>query len=292
MASFSYTGRDAGGKVVSGTLDAGNAAAVAKQLQQDGVIPTRINESSSKASNEIELNFSFGKKVSDDELIVFTRQMYSLTKAGVPINKAMRGLTFTLKNPEFVEVLGDIEKCLNSGITMSTAMHRHSDIFPNLYVSMIHVGENSGRLDDAFKQLVEHLERDQETKRQINGALRYPMFVGLALVIAVIVLNIFVIPVFADLFAEFGAELPLMTKVLLATSAFFIDYGYLLLVATVVGVFAFMRWIDTHDGRLIWDRFKLRVPFGWLDCAAGGAVAILPQLRNDDGIRRAVVAGS
>lgn len=259
MAVFAYNGRNQNGESVDGAVDASSAEAAAQQLISGGIYPISINAQKSDADEE-GIGFSFGRKVSADELIMLTRQLYSLSKAGVPLNKAIRGLSLTLKNPHFVTVLTDIERNLNSGVTLSSSMARHIDIFPRLYVSLIVVGENSGRLDEAFKQLVEHLELEQETSRQISGAFRYPMFVMIALTIAIIVLNIFVIPIFADLFDQFNAELPLATRVLIGTSDFFVNYWYWLVLLAVGLAFAFHQWTATEEGLIKWDGLKLKVP--------------------------------
>ena len=259
MAVFAYNGRNQSGAPVSGAVDAVNAESAAHQLLSGGIHPISIKAQKAD-SDEEGISFSFGRKVKAEELIILTRQLYSLTKAGVPLNKCIRGLAMTLKNPALVKVLYEIEKNLNSGMTLSTSMSRHIEIFPRLYVSMVLVGENSGRLEDAFKQLIEHLELEQETARRIGGAFRYPMFVAIALSIAIVILNIFVIPVFADIFSQFGAELPLMTRILIATSNFFVSYWQILLFIIIVAVVSFYQWIDKEEGRIKWDAFKLWIP--------------------------------
>lgn len=259
MTVFSYAGRNQNGDQVSGALDAASAELAAQQLLTGGIYPTSIKQQKADLDEE-GISFSIGRKVKADELIILTRQLYSLTKAGVPLNSSIRGLANTLKNTYLVNVLRDVEKNLNGGITLSTAMSRHVEVFPRLYISMVMVGENSGRLDEAFKELIDHLELEQETARRIGGAFRYPMFVFIALLIAIVILNLFVIPVFADLFMQFGAELPLMTKILLGTSNFFIEYWSLLLAIFVGAAAAFFSWINKEAGRIQWDAFKLRIP--------------------------------
>ena len=259
MTVFAYSGRDQNGEAIKGALDAANAQAAAHQLLAGGIHPISIKAKKIEADEE-GISFSFGRKVKAEELIILTRQLYSLSKAGVPLNKCIRGLAMTLKNPVLVDVLFEIEKNLNSGLTLSASMSRHVDIFPRLYVSMVLVGENSGRLEEAFKELIDHLELEQETARRISGAFRYPMFVGIALSIAIVILNIFVIPVFADIFQQFGAQLPLMTRMLIASSNFFVDYWQPLLVILVVGIFLFKNWLAKESGRLKWDAFKLKIP--------------------------------
>ena len=259
MTVFAYSGRDQNGEAIKGALDAANAQAAAHQLLAGGIHPISIKAKKIEVDEE-GISFSFGRKVKAEELIILTRQLYSLSKAGVPLNKCIRGLAMTLKNPVLVDVLFEIEKNLNSGLTLSASMSRHVDIFPRLYVSMVLVGENSGRLEEAFKELIDHLELEQETARRISGAFRYPMFVGIALSIAIVILNIFVIPVFADIFQQFGAQLPLMTRMLIASSNFFVDYWQPLLVILVIGIFLFKNWLAKESGRLKWDAFKLKIP--------------------------------
>ena len=259
MTVFAYSGRDQNGDAIKGALDAANAQAAAHQLLAGGIHPISIKAKKPEVDEE-GISFSFGRKVKAEELIILTRQLYSLSKAGVPLNKCIRGLAMTLKNPMLVDVLFEIEKNLNSGLTLSASMSRHVDIFPRLYVSMVLVGENSGRLEEAFKELIDHLELEQETARRISGAFRYPMFVGIALSIAIVILNIFVIPVFADIFQQFGAQLPLMTRMLIASSNFFVDYWQPLLVMLIVGIFLFKNWLAKESGRLKWDGLKLKIP--------------------------------
>lgn len=259
MAVFSYLGRNQSGESVSGAVDAVTEENAAQQLLTGGIYPVSIKLKKADVDEE-GISFSFGRKVKVDELIMLTRQLYSLTKAGVPINQVFRSLSLTLKNQYLIDVLVDLEKNLNNGVTLSTAMSRHIDVFPRLYVSIILVGENSGKLDQAFKQLVDHLSLEQETSRRVKGAFRYPMFVLIALVAAIVVLNIWVIPVFAELFEQFGAELPLVTKILIGTSNFFVNYGFILFGLVVVASISFYLWVNKEEGRLKWDAITLKFP--------------------------------
>ena len=164
MAVFAYQGRNSTGGAVKGAIDAASAESAAQQLLSGGIHPISITAEKEKTDEE-GISFSLGRKVKVDELIMLTRQLYSLTKAGVPLNQVFRSLSQTLRNRYLVEALLDIERNLNSGVNLSAAMGRHVEVFPRLYVSIILVGENSGRLDQAFKQLVDHLELEQETYR-------------------------------------------------------------------------------------------------------------------------------
>lgn len=258
MAEFNYRGRNQLGELVTGVIEAQSAEGVAGQLSSSGVTPIAIDEKNQ--SSGLELPSLFAKKVQIEELIIFSRQMYSLVRSGVPINQAMRSLAASTKNERLQTVLSEIELSLNSGINLTTSMSKHPDVFNNLYVSMVRVGENSGQLEAVFHQLSQYLEMEKDTRRRVVTAVRYPMFVLIAITIAVVVMNIWVIPVFADLFSKMGSELPLPTKILLGTSGFFVNYWPFLLLALVVGLIVWKRFTQTEKGELWRDRKKLGIP--------------------------------
>ena len=221
MANFTYTARNASGELTSGNLDATDESSVAHILLGRKFTPIEIKETKSSVSTSSSISF-FTPNIKLEDLIIFSRQMFSLTKSGIPIIRSVKGLADTSSSERMTVILNDVCDQLERGRTLSSALHRHNKIFGQLFVSIVHVGENTGRLDEAFQQLSDYLEREQETRKQIKAATRYPTFVILALVAALVIMNIFVIPVFASMFESFGAELPIMTRVLLATSHFFI----------------------------------------------------------------------
>jgi MSHA biogenesis protein MshG len=133
-------------------------------------------------------------------------------------------------------------------------------VFDTFFVAMVRVGEMTGRLDEVFLRLFKHLEFELFMRQQVKSALRYPMFVMLAMVAAIGVINVMVIPAFAGVFKSFGAELPLATRILLATSQFTVSYGWALVLAGVAGAAAFVHWKATPEGRLHWHRLQLRIP--------------------------------
>jgi MSHA biogenesis protein MshG len=262
MATFAYRGRNAQGALIEGNIEAASASAAASRLSGDGVIPLTIEEraeasagSSSKALNEL-----FKRKVELPDLIMFSRQMYSLSRTGVPILRAFVNLADSAANPELGKVLRLVSDDLSSGQSLATAMAKQEAVFSSFYVSMVHVGENTGRLDTVFMQLANHLERDLETRKRIASAFRYPTFVLIAISAAIAVINFMVIPAFAKIFASFHAQLPWATRILLGTSNFFMTYWPLLAVAIIVGTFSWRRYIATEKGRLFWDKKKLQIP--------------------------------
>ncbi|TKB51208.1 type II secretion system F family protein [Ferrimonas sediminicola] len=258
MAQFHYQGRDGSGAQVEGVLEAVNESAAADQLMRRAIVPLSIEPR--RETRSIDLKLLFRRKVKMADLQMFTRQMLSLTRSGIPLLRAITGLAESSHCPVLAEALREVATQLTSGYSLSSAMNQHPHAFSELYVAMVHVGENTGQLDQAFERLSQHLEMEQDTKRRINTALRYPTMVLASIVLALVVLNIFVIPEFAKMFAKFGAELPLPTRILIGTSEFFLSYWPLMLVGLVGSLVGWRMWLNTDRGRLSFDRFKLRMP--------------------------------
>ncbi len=260
MAKFSYRGRDSSGQLVQGDVEATSAGFLANDLAQKGITPINISEvETGEATNLLEIEL-WPKKVSLDELIIFCRQMYALTKAGIPIIRAMKGLADSTRSKPLSKSLLEVSESLESGVGMATAMQAQPEVFSELFVAMIHVGENTGRLEEAFMHLSGNLELERDTRKRIKQAARYPTMVLVAIAIALFVVNIFVIPQFASVFKKFGADLPLPTQILVATSNFCINYWWAMILGVVAVIFAFKKWKSTEKGQMTWDRKKLRFP--------------------------------
>jgi MSHA biogenesis protein MshG len=200
------------------------------------------------------------RRIGDEDVILFSRQMYTLQRANVPILRALGGLQESAGNPAFAEVISDVRASLEEGRELSAAMARHPRVFSQFYLAMVRVGEVSGRLMEVFERLFEHLESERDVREQVKAALRYPMIVVSAAVIAMIILNIFVIPVFANVYAGFNAKLPPMTRLLIAVSEWSVRWWPAVAVAAAGVVFAVRRALKTEDGRYAWDRQKMRLP--------------------------------
>lgn len=265
MPSFQYTGRTPQGELTKGTLDSPDQQSAAKTLLVRSITPIQITpmkqakqKQSGSEAGEVKINV-LTPQVCSDDLVIFCRQMYSLSKAGIPIIRAVSGLSNT-RSLRLKVALAELIEQLEKGRSLSYAMAQFPKVFSPLFVSIVHVGENTGQLDTAFLQLSQYLERDQETRKQIKAATRYPSFVIFALVAALIVMNIFVIPVFAGMFEKFDTELPLMTRILLGMSDFFMHQWYVLIGLILVSIFIIKRYKDTQEGRLKWDHWKLKMP--------------------------------
>lgn len=258
MALYEYTGRDNTGILVSGQLDAESKSAAAELLIARAIVPIKFDEVAPPKPT-VSLNF-LSTQVSLDELHIFTRQMYSLVRSGIPLLRGITGLAETATSKIMQQALYHIGEQLKAGKTLASAMKNYPDIFNSMYISMIHVGENTGKLEDIFMQLSLYIEREQETRKQIKAALRYPSIILTTIIAALAILNLFVIPQFASMFAKLGAELPLPTKILIASSNFFIAYWPAMLIALIGSIFLFRRWINTDSGGFKWDKWKLKMP--------------------------------
>jgi MSHA biogenesis protein MshG len=260
---FAYKARDARGELVQGVAEALDPGACADQLFGNGMTPIEITPTRRKASSGSGkgwLERLTEKKVTSLDVQLFSRQIYTLLKSGVPIMRGLAGLQESAINKSFAKVIKDLRESLDAGRELSAAMKRHPECFSSFYLSMVRVGEMTGRLEEVFLRLFDHLEFDRDMRNRVKGAMRYPTFVVSAMIIAMAVVNIFVIPQFETVFASFHAELPLMTRILINTSRFTVQYwpALALLVAGAIGGFA--SWIGTPRGRLAWDRHKLRIP--------------------------------
>ena len=265
MGVFAYKGRNGRGDLVEGTLDGDDSGAIADQLVKTGITPTAITPFRGTIGSAVRKpdwlkRLLTEKPVTPLDLLLFSRQMYTLLKAGVPIMRALAGLQESTQKPVFAAMLQDLRESLDSGRELSAALRRHPKVFSPFYVSMVQVGEMTGMLDETFIRLYDHMEFERDMRERIKTAMRYPSFVIMAMVVAIVVINLFVIPAFAKVFAGFHAELPFMTKMLIGFSNFMVSYWLLMLAAMIAAVLGFRSYIATPVGRYQWDRFKFKLP--------------------------------
>jgi MSHA biogenesis protein MshG len=263
MPKYVYRAKDVTGKTIQGEMEGISPDAVAKALQRDKIIPLAIELVAEHNQRNILLtleNLLPDPKVTLEDLILFCKQMHALTRSGIPIVRAIIGLAETTRNKTLEKILTDIGNFLSRGNTLTNALKMHNKIFPPLFISLINVGESTGHLDNAFAKLVTHLEMERDTRRRIGSALRYPILVISAVIVAIFIVNVFVIPSFASVFAKFGADLPLATRILLSISHFFIRYWWVLIGGIVITGIALLRYAQTPQGAYQLDRYKLKVP--------------------------------
>ena len=261
--NFAFKGRNGRGELVEGIVDAASSDAVAAQLMSGGVVPVSIEpttEAVSVAGGGGWLQALLAKPITMEDALVLTRQMYTLQKAGVPILRSLAGLEASTTHPGIVNLLQDVRASLDQGRELATAFARHPAVFSPFFVAMTRVGELTGRLTEVFQRLSEHLEFELDIRARIKQALRYPIMVVIAMAIALVVINIFVLPKFADVFAHFKAELPLMRRILLGFSSWTVMWWPMVLAAGIGAGLGWRNWIATPGGRYTWDRFKLKLP--------------------------------
>jgi MSHA biogenesis protein MshG len=197
-------------------------------------------------------------KVTD--LLLFSRQLHTLLRSGVPILRALAGLQESSTSLRLKGALGEVRRSLESGIDLSMGLAQQPRVFNAFYVAMVRVGEMTGRLDEVFLRLFRHLEFELSMGQQVKTALRYPVFVLAAMAAAVGVINVMVVPAFAGVFKSFNAELPLATRLLMGASDFTLQWGWALAGSGVAGFAAFRHWVATDAGRLRWDGIRLKLP--------------------------------
>jgi MSHA biogenesis protein MshG len=287
VPTYAYRGRDARGGSVSGKLEGVDSGAVADQLLGIGVTPVEIQPASEGAQFDAPEWWRrlSAPPITDVDVMLFSRQMYALLKAGVPIMRALAGLQQSARNRSLAEVIADLRTSLDAGRELSAAMRGHPRVFSPFYISVIRIGETTGELDQSFNRMFEYIEFEKEIRDRIKAAVRYPIIVLVVIAVAVGIVNFAVIPAFAKIFATQKVPLPLLTRVLVGTSDFFIHYWPVMLVVLSAMVIGLRMWVGTEQGRYQWDRWKLRIPL------AGPIILRATLARFARGMALAVHAG-
>ena len=262
MPIFSYTGRARGGELATGLMEGDTPDAVAARLLSNGITPIEVAPAKVEGSGDLGQTLrklGFGRPSTSD-LVLFSRQMYTITKSGIPLLRGIRGLAASTHNAVLREKLEEILRDLEGGRDLAGSLARHPTIFPPLYVSIIRVGEETGTLEASFRRLAEYMQQDQDMQDRLKAALRYPAIVMCVIAAAIGVLTIFVIPKFEPLFKQLGDNIPWPTLALMGVSSFAQQYWYVVIGAIMLSVFACRRYVQTEHGRYRWDTVKLRIP--------------------------------
>ncbi len=264
MSVYSYKAADISGKIVKGTLDAANEKSAADRLHDMGYIPIKISQAGNAAGQmNLRLSgdiFSFFKKASVKDVMLFTQDLSALLTAGLPVDRALAILITVTEKENFKGIVRDILKSVEGGSYLSDAMAKHPRVFSDFYVNMIRAGEAGGVLDAVLERLGDFLESSQELRDYVKSALIYPIFLVFVGGISIIILMTFVIPKFSVMFSDMGNAIPLSAWFLMGLSEFLRTYWWLIVGLMTVIYLSVLQYIKTPAGRLQTDIWKIRMP--------------------------------
>ena len=259
MKHFRYVAIDKKGKSVKGFIDALNKQEVHASLERIGLYPVSIEEASVSKLNLRGFNLSFGR-IREEELIIFTEQLATLVASGLSITEALQGLSEQIENKFFQSIITGIKIDIEKGTSLSNAFKKYRKVFPEIYISLLSVGEATGTLDKVLRGVANYLERDIDIRRKINSAFAYPKFVVTVVISVVIFLLGFILPKFVSIYTQAGEVLPTPTRILLQVSNFLKHRWELLVIAVVLIYIAYRIFYSTKFGRLLIDGYKLKIP--------------------------------
>jgi type IV pilus assembly protein PilC len=258
--TFEYRARDKTGKVTEGQIEGSSRDAVVKALREKGAVPLAVNEV--KASNlQMEINIpGLSDRVKAKDVAVFSRQFATMINAGLSLLRSLSVLEEQTQSKPLAKIISEVRRDVERGVGLSTALEKHPKAFSNLYTSMVRAGEAGGVLDDTLVRLANALENQVALRSKIKSAMAYPVVVLSMVALVVLAMLVFVVPIFQDLYAGAGGELPVPTKILIGGSDLLKNFWFIVFPLLGVSVWAFRRWINTPAGRHLWDAFKLKMP--------------------------------
>jgi len=257
MSIFTYTALDKSNSYVKGKIDAKNSKKAVSQLEKEGFLIINIKQD--KISRWAKFN-NLVINVTRLDKIFFTRHLYTMLESGIALDQAVKITAEQTTNQKFKEVLLDIYERLRKGQNFHSSLAQHPKYFSNFFVSLVRVGEKSGKLDEVLYYILEQQEKDYDIVTRATGALIYPSIIITALIVIVIFMMVFVIPKITSVLTEYKVDLPIATKVLIWLSNFVIHYGFILLPLLIIAVILFRKWTRKGKGKLRWDSFILGIP--------------------------------
>jgi type IV pilus assembly protein PilC len=258
MANFAFKAVDLAGSPQSGVVAGVNRQAVTDELKGRGLRVMALEEKKSGLKMDISLG---PKRVKASELTVMTRQLATMISSGMTLLRTFYVLEDQIENPKLRETIAGVREDIESGANFSDALARHPKVFSPLYVAMVRAGEAGGVLEESLERVADQLEKDDALRRQVKSAMAYPTVVLVFALLVLLGLIAFIVPVFVNVFKDFGGELPMITRITVSMSHFVTGQWYILIAATVGGVVGFKKWKASPWGRAQWDQFRLRIPF-------------------------------
>ena len=248
---FEWEGKDRNGKIVRGELRAAGEHQVQATLRRQGILVTKVRKRRMRS----------GKKIAPKDIAIFTRQLATMMKAGVPLLQSFDIVGRGSTNPSVAKLLNDIRTDVESGSSLSSAFRKHPLYFNTLYCNLVEAGEAAGILEDLLDRLAIYMEKTEAIKSKIKSALMYPVAVIVVAFVVVALIMIFVIPAFKSVFENFGADLPAPTLFVIAMSEFFVSYWYIIFIGVFGGVYFFLQsWKRNEKMQMFMDRLLLQIP--------------------------------
>jgi general secretion pathway protein F len=264
MPVYAYKGLDARGKTTSGLRDAESPRVLRRVLRKEGVFVTDLAEQAERVVSgkglrrEVDIK-GFFDRVRPQDVAVLTRQLATLTKAGIPLAEALSAMVEQASSPKLQRALADVRTRVNEGTSLADAMGEHPKVFTDLYVNMVRAGESAGNLDEVLARLADFLDNQVKLRGKVQGALVYPIIMAVIGTLITAMLMVFVVPKITEIFDDMGKALPWYTQLLIFVSRFTGSYWWLIAIVVGGGIYGFRRWKSTPKGKARWDRFVLRL---------------------------------
>ena len=259
MGAFEYTALDTGGRERKGILEADTPRHVRQLLREKQLLPVTVGEVAQKEAKR-QRSFSLTRRVSPGDLALFTRQLATLVRAGLPLEESLLAVSQQTEKPRVQSIILGVRSRVMEGHPLADGFSEFPKVFPEIYRATVAAGEHSGHLDNILERLADYTESREQIRQKILGALMYPIVLTIMCLGIVSGLLVWVVPKVVGVFEQTKAKLPLSTRVLIATSDFLRDYGIYLLIAIIIGAIAFNRWLRNPAAKRRWHRLQLRIP--------------------------------
>ena len=258
MSLYDYRAKDLEGQTIEGAVEAASEQAALDELSERNLTPVFLQERTQKSVWQVSLKFL--NRINAKDLVVFSRQLAVMMAATVPLVQSLRILTKQTQNETLKIIISEVGDEVEGGAKLSAAMSRYADVFSNFYVNMVRSGETSGRLDETLSYLADEAEKNYDLMSKIKGAMTYPAFILVGMVVVGFVMMTFVVPKLTVILEETSTALPTSTKILIATSGFLERWWWLVILVLIAAVLGVRVASRQGVGRLIWHRLQLRLP--------------------------------
>lgn len=254
---FKYKGKKSTGQVQSGLVEANAEKQAINTLRGQGIYVITLKPVGNSIINQFGTSI---KRVSFTDVVHFTRQLATMVNAGLSLTGGLHILTLQASNPAFKKVINDMLKDIEGGLSFSKALEKYPQYFSFIYISLVRSGEVSGKLPEVLERLAINLEKEREFRQKVTSALIYPVIILIGMVVIMFVMMTLVIPKLTEIYTSFDADLPLNTRILIATSNFFVKFWWLMIIIMAVGIVVFRYWKRTRTGAIVIDNIMLSLP--------------------------------